>query len=99
MALAMVIPLGLTEASLTRSFYCWRNRRGREVSAVTRWFLRRRSARDGAPGSRAGAKTTALTLDLLLTGQRLNLLNDQSARTSPLKDLPGDSDLLFGEGH
>jgi hypothetical protein len=35
MALAMVIPPGLMEASVTRNFYCWRNRRGREVSAVT----------------------------------------------------------------
>jgi hypothetical protein len=34
--LAMVIPRGLMEASVTRSFYCWRNQRGREVSAVTR---------------------------------------------------------------
>jgi hypothetical protein len=35
MALAMVIPPGFIEASVTTSFYCWRNRRGREVSAVT----------------------------------------------------------------
>src|SRR5260221_11956704 len=47
MALAMVIPPGLMEASVTRSFYCWRNQRRREVSAVTtdRHAESRRAAR------------------------------------------------------
>src|SRR5208283_3030052 len=35
MAWAMVVLPGLMEASVTRRFYCWRKRRGREVSAVT----------------------------------------------------------------